>query len=945
MKVKKKNLFLMLALSGIILLASLYGTVSKAEAKSNSNFVTIGKNVYYIDKKATASKAGSVILMQCNTAGSKVTVKGSITYNKLKYRVTGVAGIYKGEKKADSVFKKDVTSVVLPDSLTMLGTNAFHGCSKIKAVSIPKSVKTIYNNAFYDCSNLNKITINSANISFPKAKAFTNINKKAAVSIPVASSINDSFKHKVEKQVGSTVTVRYNIVNPVIKVISNGKEAASLDTSKEKAAISGYVFSNNQIKKISYAANDEDGKTVDTGTVKNLKNFKLSCNVGIGVNTLTVSAVDSKGKKTSAKFKIIRKSAEVEYNDNVIIEDASNTAEVMGTIVKSETSGDNITLTFSDDSKVAADIKNGTLKKGDVYIIDSSKACPLGFSGVIKSIDSSNGSTVVTFRHADFNDIYKGDVCLKSSGTVDTKDPVAFTYFPESNPVSPLSSINSSNKSVGVDVSAEAKNNGIQFTCTTSDDGVSAKISLNDMVIYDQDGNKDTTNDQILLNGSYSVNDIKQEMFLDKQGLSIKQYYNKLSYTTEKDVNLEGKLSLDMKDLVKKFNDGFDNKKEYNMAFAKFTLEGVDTGDSIFLGAVGFNILTETPVAGVGSAIINESDKNINPIAFVAFILHLDGSISAEVSIGYNEKEYCAKGINLKSDGYSGGMPDFNDAISGVETFDVGNYTLQIINASCSDKELLHKGTDRNIYLAGKGALEGSFGAGLMSGLLLDGIIPAAVNVYGYIGVSGSAEGALNYSLNTKTISLASDKCKVSVNVDSGFAGRTQVKLNDIIDVSRELKVSSSIYKIEYPEGENNTNGRIKNDQNGHTYSIINLPLSWTEAEAYCESIGGHLMTVTSQEEEDFLENQLKNYGVTKDNYWLGATDIGHTGTWSWVTGEEFKYSKWDSGEPNNGRGGTEHYMGLYYEGYNKGYWNDFQEAGDVSRTLNTFGFICEWDQ
>ena len=41
---------------------------------------------------------------------------------------------------------------------------------------------------------------------------------------------------------------------------------------------------------------------------------------------------------------------------------------------------------------------------------------------------------------------------------------------------------------------------------------------------------------------------------------------------------------------------------------------------------------------------------------------------------------------------------------------------------------------------------------------------------------------------------------------------------------------------------------------NGSSYKIYTEPMTWTQAKEYCEALGGHLVSITSQEEQDFIE-------------------------------------------------------------------------------------------
>ena len=118
---------------------------------------------------------------------------------------------------------------------------------------------------------------------------------------------------------------------------------------------------------------------------------------------------------------------------------------------------------------------------------------------------------------------------------------------------------------------------------------------------------------------------------------------------------------------------------------------------------------------------------------------------------------------------------------------------------------------------------------------------------------------------------------------------------------------------------------------NGHTYQVINETMNWKEAKAYCERIGGHLVTITSKEENNFVSNI--SYKIYNQYYMIGLTDERVEGVFEWVTGEKFEYSNFEPGEPNNEN--NEDYV-LMQRG---GYWND----GHLERE-NWWPFVCEWD-
>lgn len=56
---------------------------------------------------------------------------------------------------------------------------------------------------------------------------------------------------------------------------------------------------------------------------------------------------------------------------------------------------------------------------------------------------------------------------------------------------------------------------------------------------------------------------------------------------------------------------------------------------------------------------------------------------------------------------------------------------------------------------------------------------------------------------------------------------------------------------------------------NGNYYKVYEESMIWSKAKSYCESIGGHLVVITSKEEQDFLI-KLTN-SSSKRNMWIGA--------------------------------------------------------------------------
>jgi lectin-like protein len=102
------------------------------------------------------------------------------------------------------------------------------------------------------------------------------------------------------------------------------------------------------------------------------------------------------------------------------------------------------------------------------------------------------------------------------------------------------------------------------------------------------------------------------------------------------------------------------------------------------------------------------------------------------------------------------------------------------------------------------------------------------------------------------------------------------------------------------------------------TYSSYALTpvLSWTEAEAYANSLGGHLVVIHDQAEQDRLVAQFGG----KEPFWIGLRAARSAGTFTWVNGDPLTYTNWLPHEPNNARG-VESYGEMNWGGAGK--WND----------------------
>jgi len=116
----------------------------------------------------------------------------------------------------------------------------------------------------------------------------------------------------------------------------------------------------------------------------------------------------------------------------------------------------------------------------------------------------------------------------------------------------------------------------------------------------------------------------------------------------------------------------------------------------------------------------------------------------------------------------------------------------------------------------------------------------------------------------------------------------------------------------------------------GHLYYFCIDPLYWLDAQMQCVQLGGDLVTVDNQSENQWLSKMLNSY--SGDKWWMGFNDLQQEGKWQWVDGSPVGYTNWEPGEPND-TGGED--CGQLNRFYPSDTWND--EPCDQG-----LPFVCE---
>jgi len=117
----------------------------------------------------------------------------------------------------------------------------------------------------------------------------------------------------------------------------------------------------------------------------------------------------------------------------------------------------------------------------------------------------------------------------------------------------------------------------------------------------------------------------------------------------------------------------------------------------------------------------------------------------------------------------------------------------------------------------------------------------------------------------------------------------------------------------------------------GHFYKLFSGRLSWHDANSLCEGKGGHLVTITSEAENDLVKQLVL---ASRTSVWIGLSDSRHEGRWEWVTGERSDFSAWALGGPS-----SDEYKN----------WAQMRHAGGclwegTRHDIPGIGLVCEWE-
>ncbi|XP_060593977.1 brevican core protein-like isoform X2 [Ruditapes philippinarum] len=129
---------------------------------------------------------------------------------------------------------------------------------------------------------------------------------------------------------------------------------------------------------------------------------------------------------------------------------------------------------------------------------------------------------------------------------------------------------------------------------------------------------------------------------------------------------------------------------------------------------------------------------------------------------------------------------------------------------------------------------------------------------------------------------------------------------------------------------------------------VSNEKVSWQHAEQICSSRGGHLVFITSSQEQNFIQSFMKSH-FPDHAVWIGLTDRHTEGRFHWESGQYTHYTNWVPGHIANYASSSQEDCVVLIP-YKNGQWDDIPCGythhslfGGTSSSGETHPLLCEY--
>lgn len=805
-------------------------TLKVKNASGKVKWSSSNKKVAAVSGKGqiTAKKAGTAKItakVDKKKLICKITVKGGLNYKSagleaketLTLKLSGVKGKIKwssSNKKVASVSKKGKVTAKKNGKATIKAKagKKTYSC-KITVASRKLNQNTVsmqagdtlvlsLSNSFgtlkWSSSNQDVAVVNSKGAVTAKAAG------KAVISV-ICNGKTYSCEVEVAEKPKRNPDAKINIafINEDIEILEaagDGKPYQSLTIKEESVTVSGTVScQKTELRKLSYDLRDSVDTQTAKGEIPASDKFSVALKPGAGTSTLTVTAEGTDGTTASKNLTIVRYSNKVTVGKDVVGLDETESKDFVSRIEgidytdKTENiNGASIPQTYIDittdtGSRLFKNLKNGTLKKGNIIYMPPEERFPTGFTGVLVSYKTSGSSATVTFRKPDFADLFQGEGCIEAS-QIDKENPVAFTITPAS--MQGVSGKAKTRAAVSKKYSRKSFPAGFAVDLNPrfdlSGNSVSFGLNLSNIILYDKDMDPDTK-DQLILSGSVGIDDMRADTRIEWNSMLPQQIRFNESHTSKTNLKLtmplgKGKKegdkgeTLNISDIIKEANGEFKNECEY----LGITLSGIDMDNRILIGIVGIHL---QPLVDVDAAILGHMDEFaaktlVSPVAFAALYMDLDGKISGDISLNFDSTIYTEQGMNLYNSKYS--KIKYDSPVKPDQTMDLfGGYKLETYSNERKGRDDYAKPSPV-VTLDGRTSAEAEIAAGAMAGVMYMGIVPADIYIEAFVSAKAEFEGKLDIKLGVTDKSLHRDNpldLQVSLTMGVGAKAGYDLKL------------------------------------------------------------------------------------------------------------------------------------------------------------------------
>ena len=532
----------------------------------------------------------------------------------------------------------------------------------------------------------------------------------------------------------------------------------SFDTSKNNVTALKYSYS--------YFGMDEESKeayiTLEPKelTLGENAGFTISdLPIGVGSNALILD-ITVGSKVIQNKYFLLGNKNEITYGDSVenmdleSVQDALKIKDFATGIVAfwrydngtpEDVTDDKDVIIVTKESEIGQrlmlpDDEENSIGVGTVWIIPACDQFPAGFSFKIADFGdaefapeapendiyyntkySSDKYLYMLTEEPEISDVFQDSFSLNTAGI----KGVTFSLLPE-NTVMECSMTQEDGSTVMATAGSlhttdnTVLNPGFQYqnlinmiipSTTTTASSTSIKMEFGDVILYDKDGSKNTTWDQLVVSGELGIEDLAVEgVFEYHPSISWKgvdllpqQVGMILDYTEKREFKLgiggtlggnadagedapSGQWSLEdvVKDFKKKF--GYrpddDKKKDEGILGIDVDLEGIDMDNTIVLAAIGFELAGRTPVSGGYQQIEDKSTYlGFDPVMIFMICMDLDGEISAKIEYSYVQSTYNAKGFNIQREGVAGANAKI-ERLAPSKEMSVAGYNVEVFNVA-----------------------------------------------------------------------------------------------------------------------------------------------------------------------------------------------------------------------------------------------------------------------